>query len=264
MGTWCGGTTVGILMLAKRTLTPETRKQLLEVYGLYFGITRALWMNGYGRSLRFGLTRKWQEYLLGGFLSSCLSWHSPADMQVIAWSSREKETHKLSMKQTIFLNEPHGVGNGILSLLYFVLNERRASQGITPHASPVILGSKNVCLVPFLAEFCWIFAGTDGFEFAENISDIKRALASNRDITLVPSGFSTIGTEGRVDWRRRRRFFQLVIDHAKEENKTINLIPVVWLYELGSYTWFTSKAKVSVTKYRLWCLSIVYSTSRFS
>ena len=220
MGTWCGGTTVGLLMLSKRTLAPETRMNYLRAYGLYFGVTRLLWMNGWGRFLRFGLTRNWQEKvslgglctawrrashkhtskLLSGFLSSCLSWHLPADRQVVAWSSKSRGG--LSPKQTIFLNEPHGVGNGILSLLYFALHARRANPGATLHASPVVLGSKNVCLVPFLAEFCWIFAGTDGFEFAENVSDIKRALASNRDITLVPSGFSTIGTGGVVDWKR--------------------------------------------------------------
>ena len=102
---------------------------------------------------------------------------------------------------------------------------------------------QNICLVPLLAEFCWHLAGSDGFEFAENVFDIKRALASNRDITLVPSGFSTFGTGGRVDWSRRKCFLKLIISHAKGEKKTINLLPVVWLHELGSWSWFTGKVR---------------------
>ncbi|GMI33709.1 hypothetical protein TrCOL_g8249 [Triparma columacea] len=243
MGTWCGMTTGLVIYCSKKSLTAETYSKLLRAYLTYFGITRFMWMNGYGRFARPGLPRRLQEMLLFSFTGACLRWHKPAEKQVVAWTGEKGGEKKLSEKQIIFLNEPHGVGNGILSLLYFVLKERSKHLGQTEHASPVILGSKNVCLVPFLAEFCWLLAGSSGFEFAENVSDIKLALRSNRDITLVPSGFSTIGTGGRVDWSRRKRFFQLVIDHAEEEGKVINLLPVVWLYELGSYTWFTSKSK---------------------
>lgn len=236
-------TTGLVIYCSKRSLTAETYSKLLRAYLTYFGITRFMWMNGYGRFARPGLPRRLQEMLLFSFTGACLRWHKPAEKQVVAWTGEKGGEKKLSEKQIIFLNEPHGVGNGILSLLYFVLEERSKHLGQTKHLSPVILGSKNVCLVPFLAEFCWLLAGSSGFEFAENVSDIKLALRSNRDITLVPSGFSTIGTGGRVDWSRRKRFFQLVIDHAEEEGKVINLLPVVWLYELGSYTWFTSKSK---------------------
>jgi hypothetical protein len=102
----------------------------------------------------------------------------------------------------------------------------------------VVLGSKNVCLVPLLVEFTWLFCGASGMEFAEDVRDIRRALRSGRDVTVVPSGFATIGTGGRVDWRRRHRLFTFVRREAERAGRRINLVPVLWFYELGAYRWF--------------------------
>jgi hypothetical protein len=95
-----------------------------------------------------------------------------------------------------------------------------------------------VCLVPLLVEFTWLFCGASGMEFAEDVRDIRRALRSGRDVTVVPSGFATIGTGGRVDWRRRHRLFTFVRREAERAGRRINLVPVLWFYELGAYRWF--------------------------
>ena len=136
------------------------------------------------------------------------------------------------------------MGNGILASVHHITTTRIAynadenNSSPTVYNSPVVLGSKNVCLVPFLVEFTWLFCGADGMEFAENILDIRRAINSNRDITLVPSGFSSIGMGGRVDWRRRKRLFKFVRAEAKREKKKIALVPILWFYELVCYKWY--------------------------
>ena len=236
MGTWAGLTASAVYVLGNK-VSPRHSSMFWKSYLAWFSITRCLWMNRAGRFLRPSLPQSWQEYLLKSLTSGCLRWHNPHDNLLVVTS----KSTILPSEPVVFLNEPHGVGNGIVSLLHFVMNSRgKYPSKTSTHISPVVLGSKNVCLVPFLAEFCWIFCGKNGFEFAEDVKDLKGALASGRDVTLVPSGFSTIGTGGNIDWSRRRKFFQLLYDCAAEEQRTVNLMPVVWFYELCSYTWYSS------------------------
>ncbi|GMI12987.1 hypothetical protein TrLO_g11077 [Triparma laevis f. longispina] len=236
MGTWAG-LTAGSFYLLGGKLYPKQSSTFWKLYGVWFGITRCLWMNRSGRFLRPTLPRTLQEYILSSLTHSALRWHNPHDKLLVVTS----KSQTLPAEPVVFLNEPHGVGNGILPLLHFAMSSRKLNPSkASKNISPIVLGSKNVCLVPFLAEFCWIFCGKNGFEFAEDVNDLKRALASGRDVTLVPSGFSTIGTGGQIDWSRRKKFFKLLYDCAAEEKRPVNLLPVCWFYELCSYTWFTS------------------------
>ena len=120
-----------------------------------------------------------------------------------------------------------------MSTLHIAVKNRLAHPWGNPtsYNSPVVLGSKSTCFVPLLTELCWILLGADGLEFAENPKDIKRALSSGRDVTLVPSGFSTIGTGGVVDWSKRGRFFKMIFEASREgEGRSIVIQPVSVTY----------------------------------
>ena len=199
-------------------------------------------MSGRGRFLRPDLPLALQERLLLALTSSAARWHRPAELQVVKAAGAATDSSDLMNGQVVYLSEPHGAGNGILAAVHHITASRAlhnlTSTSPTPHSSPVILGSKNVCLVPFLAELTWLFVGASGFEFAETVADIERALSSQRDVTLVPSGFSTIGTGGNVDWRRRRKFFDILKRQATREGRTITVAPILWFYELACYDWY--------------------------
>ena len=187
-------------------------------------------------------------FVLYDYLTCCANrWHryppnlsGSKPLQVF----NDPKVPRSSGHQIVYLNEPHGVGNAILATLHIAITHRldtSSSSTVGGYASPVVLGSKSICLVPFLPELCWILCGRDGFEFAESTESIVKALRSGRDVTLVPSGFSTIGTGGIVDWRKRKRFFQMLVDECDRRGvngRAMVLQPVLWFQELGLYEWF--------------------------
>lgn len=261
MCTWVGMTPLLLLGLSRLSL-PRSADPVLnrcvKAYGYYFLGTRLIWYNFPGSKLarwtRPFLPRFLQQTILHkGLTSFANRWHrypphleASKPLQVF----NDPKAPRSSEHQIIYLNEPHGVGNAILSTLHVAVAHRLATNSVGRNRgcqNPVVLGSKSICMVPFLPELCWILCGREGFEFAESGESIVAAIRSGRDITLVPSGFSTIGTGGIVDWRKRKRFFQMLVEEVERggEKRVIVLQPVLWMQELGLYEWFPKVRKTT-------------------
>jgi hypothetical protein len=309
MMTWVGIMPGAMYATAKLTGIPSSTSMLMaKSYGLWYIVTRLLWMSGgnHGRWLRPNLPIFAHEWLMKMHVKMAMMWFrkpksmhqtmpvivcgdSPdgKDSAIVSgpWDASSRAS-LLPRSPVVFLNEPHGVGNQIFSTMAFIMSIRQAQgggNGVTRNNSPVVIGSKNTCLVPFLTELIFILAGADGLEFAEDSSNIKRALASGRDVTLIPSGFSTIGTGGIIDWSKRKKFFQLLINSAREGNKVVTLQPLIMLGEMTLYDYYpkpkrkgdeiTEKDK-EMEKFRVkngvpagvfangWCLPFFYLPNR--